>query len=193
MKNTDQILSPEESLTLIGETITLARNKVRENGFHFLWWGALIVISGLVDFYFEMQEGAANRHLAWSIMPFLGVPVAIIYEWKRPRSQSKGNTLNQWYGLVWLGFGITAPMLVAYSAINGASPTAPIMAITGFAVFISGVLLQFRPLKYGAIVIWAGAIACIITASTWHSFIMALCVGAGYLIPGYLLNRSKPS
>ena len=124
-------------------------------------------------------------------MPAIGIPVAIIYESRRKKQPAQRNTIHNWYGLIWLGYGISLPMHIAYAIMHLQAPTQPILVLTGFALFMSGIVLSFRPLVWGAAVIWAGAVVCLLTAPTWHSFIMAICVGLGYLIPGYLLQRAK--
>jgi hypothetical protein len=192
MKHTEELsLSPEESLQIIRQTIDLAKRNVRDNGFHLLLWGALVVVAGLVDFYFEQQLGATNQHRAWGVMPLVGVPVAILYELRRQRTQRSANLVHQWYGYVWLGFGITVPLVVLFALQQRLSPTPLIMAVTGFALFVSGILLQFRPVVVGAVVIWAGALASILLSPSWHSLIIAVAVGLGYLVPGFLLQRAK--
>lgn len=184
--------SPEESLKVIRQTIDAAKHEVQENGFYFLFWGILVVIAGLADFYQSWQlQSNVHAHYAWMVLPVAGVTGTIVYEMRRKRKPSERNTFNQLYGMVWLGYGISLPLLVAYSIQAGMSPTPVILIMTGFAVFISGGVLHFRPVLYGAVVIWGGGMLTLFTPEIWQSFIMAVAVGLGYLVPGYLLNRQK--
>ncbi len=191
MENSESKLSPEESLLIIRQTIEVAKRKVQENGFHLLLWGILVVIAGLIDFYCTWQAFPNYANQAWAIMPLVGLPVALIYEMRRSRRLAERNIVNQWYGLIWLGYGITMPMLIVYAVMNELPPTPLILAVTGFAIFISGNILTFKPLVWGSAVIWAGCLACFFQEVHWHSLTAAVCIGLGYLIPGYLLNRSK--
>ena len=191
MENAESKLTPEESLLVIHQTIEKAKHNVQENGFHLLLWGTLVVIAGLVDFYMSFTQGADNQHYAWAVMPVIGIPIALIYESRRHRQPATRNTIHNWYGLVWLGFGISLPMLIAYAVMHHLAPIQPIMVMTGFALFMSGIVLSFRPLIWGASVIWVGAIICLFTTADWHALIMAIGVALGYLIPGYLLQRAK--
>jgi hypothetical protein len=191
MENTESKLSPEESLLIIRQTIEVAKRRVQENGFHLLLWGALVVVAGLIDFYCTWHAYPNYANQAWAVMPLIGLPVALIYEIRRSRRQVERNIVNQWYGLIWLGYGITMAMLITYAVKNELPPTPLILAVTGFAIFISGHVLAFRPLVWGSVVIWAGAFLCFFQHPLWHSLTTAVCIGLGYLIPGYLLNRSK--
>jgi hypothetical protein len=187
----DKPLDPEASLLLIRQTIDLAKRKVQENGFHLLLWGVLVVAAGLTDFYHDLKFGQQHQHWAWMVMPLVGAPVAIIYEIRRSKALTHRNTVHQWYGYIWLGYGITLPLLIAYAIQSAISPTPAILAVTGFAIFISGIILQFRPLVLGAIAIWAGALCCLLVPAIWYALIMSISIALGYLIPGYLLHRSK--
>ncbi|MCC6283302.1 MAG: hypothetical protein IT262_22035 [Saprospiraceae bacterium] len=191
MENSESKLTPEESLLVIHQTIEKAKRDVQDNGFHLLLWGILVVAAGLVDFYMSQAEGMDNKHFAWAILPVIGVPVTILYEWRRQKTVIQRNTILKWYSLVWLGFGISLPMLIAFAVAQHLPPTQPIMVLTGFALFMSGVVLSFRPLVWGAAIVWAGAVACLFTDFLWHSLIMAIAVALGYLIPGFLLQRAK--
>jgi uncharacterized membrane protein YiaA len=192
MEDKEQPFSPEDSLRVIHQTIEVAKRRVQENGFYLLLWGTLVVIAGFWDFFIEWNaQDTINTHLPWMLMPVVGITATIVYEIRRQRTHVERNTFNTLYGMTWLGYGITVPLLMVYVIKANLSPTPPILAMTGFALFISGLVLQFRPIIGGAVVIWVGALLAIFAEPIWHSLIMAVVTGIGYLIPGYLLNRSK--
>jgi hypothetical protein len=191
MEHSESKLTPEESLLVIHQTIEKAKRNVQDNGFHLLLWGILVVAASLVDFYMTLRQGTGNPHYAWAIMPVIGIPIAIFYESRRHRPAVQRNTIHKWYSMVWLGFGISLPMLIAFAAVQHLSPTQPILVLTGFALYMSGIVLSFRPLVWGAAIVWAGAVVCLLTSVAWHALIMAIVVALGYLVPGYLLQRAK--
>jgi hypothetical protein len=125
------------------------------------------------------------------VMPLIGVPIAIIYEVRRSKVIAQRNTVHQWYGYTWLGYAITLPFLIAFAIQSAVSPTPVILAVTGFAIFVSGIILQFRPLIFGAAAIWAGALCCLLVPNVWYALVMAISIALGYLVPGFLLYRSK--
>lgn len=76
-------LSPEESFVIIQGMIATARNKFAENGFHLMLWGVLVITCCLAN-YFLLADGFGNLSgLPWAVMPFIGVPVGIMYEKNR--------------------------------------------------------------------------------------------------------------
>jgi hypothetical protein len=71
-----------------------------------------------------------------------------------------------------------------------------ILTMIGLAEFVTAKACRFKPYLYGSFIMWAGALAC--TAVFWLSkepvimqlFVLAVCMFAGFVIPGYKLNKS---
>lgn len=193
MENIEKNLSPQESLRVIRETIDLAKHSFHENGFHFLLWGWLVVIASVAHYYLAEIQHAERPDMAWMIMVVVGVPVAFFYEWRRSKREKSENIVHNWYGLIWLGFGVSMVITIPMAVRNGLSPIPFILVLIGFATFMSGVLLRFTPLLIGAAVMWAGALWCIFLTPSQHLLIQAGCAVLGYLVPGYLLNAQSRS
>lgn len=193
MENTEKTLSPQESLRVIRETIDLAKHSFRENGFHFLLWGWLVVIASATHYYLAEIQHYERPDLAWMIMVVVGIPVAFIYEWRRGKREKTDNLVRDWYGLVWFGFAISMLITIPTAIRGGLSPIPFILILVGFATFISGMLLRFTPLFIGAAVIWAGALWCMFLTPSQHLLVQAGTAVLGYLIPGYLLNVQSRS
>jgi hypothetical protein len=187
----DEQFDPIQSLKIIRETIDLAQQTVRENGFHLLLWGWLVVAAGLTSGYM----GTVLHHdffwMPWPLMSVIGVPIAFIYEGRRGNRQKRTNLVHQWYGSIWMVFGITVFVSVGIMVTYQVPPTPIILSIIGFALYMSGTILRFNPLKWGAAVAWAGSLACLPIAQEAHGFVMAVCSVLGYLIPGYLLRAKS--
>lgn len=193
MEHEEKLLSPQESLRVIRETIDLAKNKVRDNGFHFLLWGWLVVLACLAQYYLTIQGDARANYLPWMAMTVIGVPAVLIYEWRRDRKKEEENIVRDWYGLVWMGFGISLFLVILLSVRAGLSPTPFILVLIGFATFMSGILLRFRPLVFGAAAMWVAAAVCMAVPVEAHTLVQAGATVLGYLVPGYWLNRQARS
>lgn len=189
MEHIEKTLSPQESLRVIRETIDIAKRSFRDNGFHFLLWGWLVVIASTVHWYLLVNNLHPNPEIAWAVMVVIGMPTALIREWLRAKQEHSPNLFHQWYGLIWLGYGISMGLSMPLAISKGLSPVPFILVLTGFATFMSGVMLGFKPLVFGAITIWAGAVGCFFLSSDQHLLVQAVCAVLGYLLPGYLLNH----
>ena len=189
MEHSEKALNPEESLRVIRESIDLAKNNLSENGFQFLLWGWLVVLACTADYYLAVILQHPKHYMAWLLMVVVGMPVSLIYEWRRDKREPGARSLIQdWYGRVWMAFGISLFLVIALVVPAHQSPVPFILVLAGFATFVSGDLLRFRPLQYGALAMWAGAGACLALAPPEHLLVQAAATVLGYLIPGYLLN-----
>ncbi len=193
MENEEKALNPEESLRIIRETIDLAKSGLRENGFHFLLWGWLVVLSCVVNYYLLVVAGMApdKASMVWLGMVIIGVPAATLYSIRRQKAQPAPNLVRSWYGRVWLAFGISLFLAIFLTANVGLSPIPFILVLVGFATFVSGTLLRFKPLVYGAAAAWACAFICTFLRPEEQLLAEALAIVLGYLIPGYLLNAQS--
>ena len=189
MDHSEKLLSPQESLQIIRHTIDLAKRNFRDNGFHFLLWGWLVAFASLLHWYLLTSRLYPKPEIAWSVMVFIGVPVALLREWRRSKHKTAPNLFHQWYNLIWLGFGISMALSIPMAVRNQFPPTPFILVLMGYATFMSGILLSFRPLIFGAISIWAGALWCFFLSPEQHLLMQAACAIFGYLLPGYLLNQ----
>jgi FtsH-binding integral membrane protein len=189
MKHDEELLTPQESLRIIRETIDLARHNVRENGFHFLLWGWLVMLACLASYFLALNDQPRADTLPWMIMMAIGIPAALIYERRRDKKRQPENMVRDWYGLIWLGFGISLFLVIGLSVQARLSPIPFILVLVGFATFMSGILLRFRPLVVGAVVMWAAAAVCLAVPAQAHTLVQGVATGLGYIVPGYLLNR----
>ncbi|MBK8555417.1 MAG: hypothetical protein IPL65_06410 [Lewinellaceae bacterium] len=194
MEPKEKGLSPQESLKIIAETIALAKISVRENGFHFFLWGWLVVGACVSEYYLRVVLSSPNYYYGWLVMIAIGVPVAIAYEWRRSRNRlPERNVVHNWYGRVWLAFGISLFVTILYSIQTHVSPIPFILVLVGMATFVSGVLLQFKPLQAGAFAFWVGALACLAVAQEAHVLVQAGSTVLGYLVPAHLLESQYKS
>ncbi len=191
METEEKNLSAQESLRVIRETIDLAKHGFREDGFHFLLWGWLVAIASATDWYLAVIQQYPRHSMAWMIMVVIGVPVSLIREARLGKRRKEKNIVRKWYGLIWLGYGISMALAIPMSVRMGLSPVPFILVLTGFATYMSGVLLKFNPLLLGAAVIWAGALWCMFLSKEQHLIVQAATAVLGYLVPGYLLNSQS--
>ncbi|MEZ4918689.1 MAG: hypothetical protein R2792_06235 [Saprospiraceae bacterium] len=190
MKTNEEAFNPEQSLRVIRETIDLAKGSVRESGFHFLLWGWLVVLAGLIE-YFGLPALGRSVHWVWGIMPLIGAPTSIVYEWRRNKLRGPRNIIRDWYGQVWMAFGISLAIVIALSIHFRVGPIPYILLLAGTATFISGTLLRFLPLKLGSMAFWLGALICIPVPVETHILIEVVATILGYLVPGYMLNYNE--
>lgn len=180
-------LSHEESLTVIQNMIDMAKNKINETGFHFMLWGMLVILASLTQYLMITYDRVEHSNWVWLIMSAIGVPIALIYEYKRKKVVQTTTKFDRIYGFLWLGFGITLAVTIFVSISFQVNPIAFILSLVGLATFVSGAIYRFKPLVAGAIIFWFAAILCTQFERLDQLLINAAAIFAGYIIPGILL------
>jgi hypothetical protein len=64
-----------------------------------------------------------------------------------------------------------------------------VLVLYGIATFVSGGVLQFRPLVIGGICCWVLAVAAMFLPFEYQLLALAAAVAAAYIVPGYLLSK----
>lgn len=180
-------LSPEESFVIIQGMIATARNKFAENGFHLMLWGVLVITCCLAN-YFLLADGFGNLSgLPWAIMPFIGVPVGIMYEKNRMSAKQVSTHADLHVKHIWLSFLAGLVLVIVFCSVSHISPVPFILIVTGMATFSTGRVLQFTPLMLGGIVFWGAALLCIKVTNQNQLLVHAAATFLGYIVPGMLL------
>lgn len=187
----NQTLNNEKQLAIISEMIASTRSRLSEDGFHVILWGILIVISCLVQYIMiQFLNMHHESNYVWLIMPIIGTPVSIIYGYKQSKEQKVKTLIDEFYGYIWIGFWISLLCVTLISLAYKHSPTSFILVTMGFAVFIAGVVLKFKPLILGAVVFWISSFLYFyVGESTAQLLVFAASVVLGYIIPGLLLRK----
>ncbi len=191
MEKDFETFDPQQSLRIIRETIDVAKKSVGENGFYFLLWGVLTAGASLADWYIENTMHPSSIHgLPWLAMLVIGFPATFIYGWLRRKRGEKPDTIvSKWYGWVWAAFGVSLAIVLPMAGASRVSPVPFVLVLAAFATFLSGVLLQFKPLRLGGLALWAGAVLCFWVAPANHPLVEAVFIVLGYIVPGLLLNK----
>ncbi|MDR1258124.1 MAG: hypothetical protein LBK65_02405 [Tannerellaceae bacterium] len=211
MKTMEKVFDEQESLKLITDMISQARERFQQrNGNGIILWGYSIMALALANFV--LLQTLAGECKTYAYMVWLcSIPLFAahyIYEVRTAKAKEHaGNYIDKMIGYVWAASFVTNLILVAsvfilacvvlreyqgwtmFLVINPA-----IMSAVGLCLFINGQLCRFRPFVYGAVVFWAGALASALVMmvcgdQSMQFIILALCMILGFIIPGHMLNR----
>lgn len=204
MSTMENSFNEQDSLKLINEMITQARNNFRKGaGNSFILWGYVIAILAISNFILlYIFDPAYYANYVWT----LTIPVFIgnyFYESRTAKKALVTTHLDRVVGTIWLGFFISNIIFIGsifFIAINWDTYipylfiTPIIMIMVGLTLFITAKVYRFRPYLYGAIIFWLGAILCVVQYS-WENgvdlefIILSISMILGFVIPGHILNR----
>ncbi len=185
----EQELSGEKSFEIIQQMIRNAKSNFTDNGHGWLLWGSMIFLASLST-YFLVEFGYPNTFLGWNIFGCIAI-LLLLYNFIRPSKQPVRSYVSDVLRYVDIGF--TVCLFVIIFSINvSVSPNSGfgyLLMIYAFLMLVQSGALKFKPLLYGAIVNWLGALAIFInTEFKYDMLISAAAVFIGYIIPGLILR-----
>ena len=189
MKNEEKHLTQEESLRIIHEMISAAKNDVKSDAFIFLLWGWLVFVASISQFILINMNCEWNS-IPWMLMPIGGV-ITAIYAFRTSKKEKVKTHVSEFLKYTWIAFGAAMGVIMFFHE-RGASQILPIiMTLYGIGLFISGGALKFTPLILGGIFCWLCAIAAFKIEGIYQLLIIATAVFGGYIVPGYLLQMNN--
>ncbi|MEP3389834.1 MAG: hypothetical protein ABJO02_16710 [Reichenbachiella sp.] len=184
-------LSHTESLKIINEMIAEAKNNYEQSGsFYFLLWGWVVMIANLGHFILDKYTSFEYPFIFWA----LTIPAGIAAAWYSSKQKKEAQTtthLSRLYGEVWAALGVCLILSLFFMSKINYNHSAVILMLAGVGTYLSGRMLKFRPLVFGAIALWTSAIVCFNLPMTDQYLVGAIGILLGYLIPGYLLKSAE--
>jgi hypothetical protein len=182
-------LTATESLNLITDMISRAKGNVQQNSFYFLFWGWIVFIANVGMFTLTSLH-IKHPYAVWAIT----IPAWIISLYRgfsQKNKQRVSSHFDSISGYLWLAFGICVFTIVAFGYKLNFQLNPLILIISSIPTFVSGVIIRFKPLMFGAVAFWFGGIVCFLLPVQYQPLIGALVILIGYLVPGYLLKAKK--
>ena len=189
MENHEENFSVEESLQVIHTMIDKTRSSVADNSFYFLLWGWLVLIGALLQYVLVVFVKTPANGAAWNVM-FIGFIVSIIRR-SRQKPRRVKTYVDEGLANIWLCILVVQLLMVFVFFRRGDWEHCYTFFILLYSVgcFLTGRLLKFAPLIWGAASCWALALLMTYVDVTTNMLLMAAAVLFSYIIPGYLLRR----
>lgn len=185
----------QDALGLIEQMITRAQRKINDNGMYWLLWGVLVFISSLTDYVLLTRMNHELHSLVWAILMPLGGVISFVMglrESKKKKLEAK-TYVDELMGYVVTAFSISLLiicLIMPMTGTNWKSFFPVIMVLYALVTYISGGILQSKPLRLGSFVNWGCAIAAFFFAYDIQLLLLALAVLGGFIIPGILQNKA---
>lgn len=192
---TEENFSPQESLQLIHSMITKTKKDMSDKSIHFLVWGWITFIACTGQFVLKHIFNYEKHYMVWWLV-VVGVAFSIYYSIKEEKTRKVRTYISDSMKYLWIGMGITYFVLsMILTKIGWASAVFPFfIMLYGLGTFVSGSILQFRPLVIGGILAWALAVASAFLEYDYQILFAALAILISYIIPAYMLRyKSKNS
>jgi hypothetical protein len=188
------ILTPEESLLLIAETIEETKKRFEENGHIIILWGTLTFIVFLSQYILVLLGWYKLFDIMWTCILFpLGGIYTFVYARKQVEKKNIPTTIiGKTIGTMGWVFGVNLLILGFFFGHQLDKAAAPIFLIL-FALFIimTGISLKFKPLTIGGILLNLIGFGTFLIPTDYYGLSMMIGSVVGLIIPGILLNRAR--
>jgi hypothetical protein len=191
MENAELKMTEKESIELIASMIRKAKNQVSESGTLYLLWGWLIFICCLVQFaglyFFNYPYAYYVWFSTWILLIY-----QIFYIARKRKSAKVKTYLDEINAFVWIVFFICMMLLfivaIRLKQFDIIDPM--LLVLYGMPIFLSGIILKFRPLILGAACCWVLSICATFIPADFRLLLIAVAVIFAWIIPGYLLKQN---
>ena len=191
MENEEKLMTGEESLKVITAMINKSRVNLTQSSFHLLFWGWLIFACSLSEFLlWKLTDYATPWYVWFFVIP--GVFVSLIYGYAKGRKQHVYTYATGIYVWAWIGFLFSSVVFFIVHADHMESVGKYMLLMAAMPTLISGIVIKFRPLIWGAVSFWVIALIAHFGGDIISGLAVPAAMITGYLIPGYLL-RTKGS
>ncbi|MEP7108749.1 MAG: hypothetical protein ABI760_12225 [Ferruginibacter sp.] len=181
--------SPQESLQVIQSMIDKTKAQLSDNSIYFLLWGWLVFAGCLLQYFLLVIIKTPHHYLAWLVV-IPGIIFSITHSVKYRQKRKVKTYISESMGVLWKGMSISFMALCFILTNIGWQHAFPIYILfyaTG--TFVSGGILQFKPLQVGGIICWVLAVASTFVDYQNQILFSAAAILVSYLVPGYLLKN----
>jgi len=182
-------MNPEESLALIHTMINKARFNFSRGSFYFILWGVLLFIAAMYEYVATLYD-FEMFYIAWPVAGVVGGIASAVYG-SRSRTLGPNTHLDRVYSAIWVTYFLTLIMLIIGLVFAQINPGAYIMLITGLPTFLTGYILEFKPLQFGGVLFWAAGLLGMFYPTEYDSIIFGVVMLGGYLVPGIMMRQLK--
>ena len=184
-------LSNEESLKIITDMISKAKNNMARRGsFYFLLWGWVILAGNLGYYLAAKYQWMQTPHLVW-LITLPAVIVTIVYGMRQGESNMSAGKLDNIYMNLWAAIGVALITVLAFSYKLDFNHNAVILLLAAIGTYVTGKLIKFTPFFMGSLGLWIGAVVAFNLPVLDQYLVGAVAIVVGYLIPGYLLKKEE--
>jgi hypothetical protein len=189
MENNSENFSPEESIRVIQTMIDKTRTSVVDNSFYFLLWGWLVFSAALLQYVLYVFVRTDANGAAWTLM-FVGFLVSIIRRTKQ-KPRPVRTYIDEGLGNIWICVVVVQALIAFVFMRRGGWENCYTFFILLYSIgcFLTGRLLKFLPLRWGAGACWALAILTTFVNLETNMLLIAAAVLISYIIPGHLLRK----
>ena len=177
-------------MEIITRMINTAKGTVRDQSFYFLLWGWIVIIGNLGQYYLSRFTDYEHPYIVW-LVAILGFFASTIHGFRQRKEKRVITHVEHILNNVWYGFLVVLIIFLVFMSKVSFNINPLLMMAMGWATYLTGIGIKFRPMILGGISFWVLAILAFMVDHETQSLVMGFSVILGYLIPGYMLRKKE--
>jgi hypothetical protein len=182
MENTEK-----QHLELIARMIQSARKEYNDDSYIYLLWGWAVTLAALIQ-YVLLRMNSPYYAAGWVVLPVVAV-IQVVMQISRKKKNKVTTQADKIISYVWIADGVCMGIVLVSANVMQMSTYPVLMLLYGIGTFISGSIMNFKPMQLGAVCCWALAIPAFRVSFEMQSLLLPLSLILSYIIPGYLLRK----
>jgi hypothetical protein len=188
MNTSDKELTPQESLLLISSMIESTKSSISDKSHFFLLWGWATMVGCLLQYFLLAIVHYPRHYYAWFVTP-VALLLHVIFIYKYERNEKVKTFISEANSYVWVIIGFSYMALAFVFVKIGWQYCFPFyILLYGIGTYISGSLLNFKPMKIGGAVCLVLVVVAPYLDYPVQILLAALAILISYIIPGHLLR-----
>lgn len=195
----DTQIDEQQSLQLIRQMISQGKRNLKEGSVFYLIWGWAALLAGASQYvlleFIEWQW----HWVSWPILMTIAGIAAMVVGTRKGKKQHYVTFTDIAMKYLWGGFFLYVLVVLFMSQVIGWDISyVLIIGLYGLGTFISGGILQFKPLIIGGLLSIVICLVCVFVPAFHNDFsnvLLLLCLSIliSYLVPGYMLRAQNPN
>lgn len=190
MEHSKESINEQESLKIIHEMISKAKNDLSDQAFYPILWGWVVLIGSIGHFVLLQYTSFEKPSLIWLII-IVGIIGSIAKGFSQRKDTGATTYANSIIAMIWVVFLINYFILLPFIDEINFMITPIILLMAGGSIFLSGFTVKFKPFYFGGIFAWLMAIVAFIVTVQYQLLVCAAAMLFGLLIPGYILKSRE--
>ncbi len=184
-------LNPSESLDIISKAINQTKENIKEKSFYYILWGWLVSIASFANYFILAFTDIRQSYILWLVLTPMGWIISKVYTTKKEKAKKYETYLDVFLKNLWTVIGVSFIVIHFISFYLKVNPTAFVLLLAGIGTLVSGLTMKFNPLSVGGVMLFIFSIVSLFVNKTDALLVNGIAIIIGYLIPAYLLKKSK--
>jgi hypothetical protein len=180
----------EDGLKTIYAMIQKAKSTIGGNYRYYLLWGYLVLSACLLEFILIRLVHFNRHYIVWPLLMGFGALVTAMWTIRQRIGSKSQSHIGRVMGYLWGGWLVSFLILMLFANLRQEYDVIlPLtLAMYGLGIFVSGGVVDFKPLIIGGIISWMAAVLTFFQPYTLQLLLVSVVIIVTYIIPGHMLR-----